>query len=343
MMSFQIERGLFAFDFTDHHAILGMPVDADTPSIRKRYLKIARRLHPDSFVSDSEVEKQRASEFFSKLVSPAWERLSQEKDRIEYDLTLKMVAVQRGKQAEATLSPLGKEMLTASNPEHFYKTSLKNLAEKQYEQLDHSLDIIGQISELNMIYLMRTQGGGAGAASSGKPLYTGSNVPDSSQQARRPTATQAPPAPTPRETVTEQYCRRAEGYVAKGNYAQAVLELRDALQMDPKNARCHALLGSVYLRQKQTTMARIHFTKALELDPENEMAIAGKTQLEAKPAAQTGTQAGKAAKQAGKQPPPPTGKKAEKAPPAQKPDPKAKKPNDQSGGGLFGLFGGKKK
>lgn len=335
MMSFQIERGLFAFDFTDHHAILGMPVDADTPSIRKRYLKIARRLHPDSFVSDSESEKQRASEFFSKLVSPAWERLSQEKERVEYDITLKMVAVQRGKQAEATLSPKGKEMLTANNPEHFYKTALKELAEKQYDHLEQSLDIIGQISELNMIYLMRTQGGGAGAASSGKP-YTGSGVPDSSQQARRPTATQAAPAPQPRETVTEQYCRRAEGYVAKGNYAQAVLELRDALQMDPKNARCHALLGSVYLRQKQPTMARIHFTKALELDPENELAIAGKTQLEAKPAAQTGAQAGKAGKQ-------PTTGKTDKKTSAQKPDPKTNKPNDQSGGGLFGLFGGKKK
>jgi hypothetical protein len=41
-MSFQIERGLFKFDFTDHHAVLGIPVNADVKEVRKRYLKIAR-------------------------------------------------------------------------------------------------------------------------------------------------------------------------------------------------------------------------------------------------------------------------------------------------------------
>jgi curved DNA-binding protein CbpA len=330
-MSFQIERGLFVYDFTDHHAVLGVPIDADTQTIRKRYLKIARRLHPDSCSSESEQDKQRASEFLSKLVNPSWEKLSQEKDRVDYDITLKMVATKRAQQSESGLGNLGKELLTASNPDHFYRASLKSLAEKQFEHLDQSLDIIGQLSELNMVYLMRKDGQST-SSEPRKTIYTGSNLPDSSQSPARPNATRtAAPPPPQRETVTDQYCRRAEGYAAKGNFAQAVLELRDALQMDPRNSRGHALLGNIYLKQNQATMARIHFDKALEIEPQNEMAIAGKQHLESQKTA------GKSASSTGQ-----TAKSAAKAP-AQKSNPKSNKPNDPSGGGLFGLFGGKKK
>ncbi|MDX2239656.1 MAG: J domain-containing protein [Leptolyngbyaceae cyanobacterium bins.302] len=330
-MSFQIERGLFVYDFIDQHAILGVPVDADTQTIRKRYLKIARRLHPDSCASESEVDKQRASEFLSKLVNPAWEKLSQEKERVDYDVTLKMIATKRAKQAELSLGNLGKELLTASNPDHFYRASLKSLGEKQFEHLDQSLDIIGQISELNMVYLIRKEGQPISTKAPNKAIYTGSNIPDSSQSSVRPPATRTAP-PQQRESVTDQYCRRAEGYAAKNNFAQAVLELRDALQMDPKNSKCHALLGSIYLRQNQATMARIHFGKALESDPNNEMALQGQQRLEAQKAGGAGgktTSTSQTTKSNGKAP-------------AQKPASKPK-PNDQSGGGLFGLFGGKKK
>lgn len=56
-MSFKIKSGLFKFDLTDHHAILGVPVDADFKDIRKRYLQIARRLHPDSCGAKTETAK----------------------------------------------------------------------------------------------------------------------------------------------------------------------------------------------------------------------------------------------------------------------------------------------
>jgi len=328
-MSFQIERGLFIYDFTDQHAVLGVPIDADTQTIRKRYLKIARRLHPDSCASESEADKHRASEFLSKLVNPAWKVLSQEKDRTDYDITLKMVATKRGRQNEASLGNLGKEMLAASNPDHFYRASLKSLAERQFEHLDQSLDIIGQMSELNMVYLLRKEGQSGPMTEPRKAIYTGSNIPDSSQTFKPSTTAKQPPT-QPRETVADQYCRRAEGYAAKNNFAQAVLELRVALQDEPKNARCHALLGSIYLRQNQATMARIHFNKALETDPQNAIALEGKQKLESRTTGKTTgatTQGNKA------------GQKAS----AQKPASKPNKPNDQSGGGFFGLFGGKKK
>lgn len=70
-MSFNIDKGLFNSDFIDHHAVLGIPVDADQKGIRKRYLKIARRLHPDSSDLKTAEDRRLASEYLSKLVNPA--------------------------------------------------------------------------------------------------------------------------------------------------------------------------------------------------------------------------------------------------------------------------------
>lgn len=324
-MSFQIDRGLFQLDFIDHHAILGVAIDAETKDIRKRYLKVARRLHPDSFSSESEADKQRASDLLSKLVNPAWEKLSQEKDRVEYELLLKLKGQQALRQKNSLqLSELAKQLLTASNPSHFYRVSLKGLAERQYEHLDHALELTAQISELNVVYLMRQENQSEVVTSEPKKtLYTGSNIPDSSQSPTSPVAPKATAsAPPRRESLADQYYRRAEAHVAKNNYAQATLELRDALKIDPKSSRCHSLMGMVYLKQNQLTMAKIHFNKALEIEPQNTMALEGKQKLEAPPKA-TGT-----------------GGKADAKKGTTKTNPSD---SGKSGGGLFGLFGGKKK
>jgi len=327
-MSFQIDRGLFQLDFQDYHAVLGVPVDAETKEIRKRYLKIARRLHPDSFASESEVDKQRASEFLSKLVNPAWEKLSQEKDRAEYALLLKLKG-QQGVQRYSSVelfSETAKQLLSAAAPDHFYQTSLKNLTEKQYEHLDQTLELTAQISELNLAYLMyRESQGELTVAEPKKSIYVTTN-PAATTQSTGPATTSKPAAAASiaakPESPVEQSYRRAEGYFARNNYAQAILELRDALQLEPRNSRCHALMGTIYLKQNQATMARIHFNKALEIDPKNTMAVEGKRRLDLAQKAGGGKTSA-----------------APKAPPAKS----AQKPPDKPGGGLFGLFGGKKK
>lgn len=331
-MSFQIDRGLFQLDFIDNHAILGVPVGAETKDIRKRYLKIARRLHPDSCVSESEADKQRASEVLSKLVNPAWEKLSQEKDRTEYGLLLKLKGQQglRQKDSLELVGNLAKQLSTASNPDHFYQTSLKDLATKQYDHLDQSLEITAQISELNLVYLMRKETeGGITLNEPKKTIYTGGNLPDSSQSSDRPAPqpvrTDSPPT---RESPSEQYYRRAQAYMGKNNFAQATLELRDALKIEPDNSRYHSLLGMIYLRQNQATMAKIHFNQALKFNPNEPMALEGMQRL--------GQAAGGAPKTAAGKP---TATSASKTPP------KSSKSNNkkEGGGGLFGLFGGKKK
>ena len=87
-MSFPIEQGLFKYEITDHYAILGVPLNADSRQVRQQYLKIAYILHPDTFRGKTEKAKQLATKILSKLVNPAYEQLSKDRSRNEYQLIL---------------------------------------------------------------------------------------------------------------------------------------------------------------------------------------------------------------------------------------------------------------
>lgn len=316
-MSFKIDRGLFKYDFIDHHAILCVPVDTDVKDIRKRYLKIARLLHPDSCAAVSVAEKQLASELLSKLVNPAYEKLSQEKNRAEYILVLSQMGkrlVQESASVELS-ADVAKQLASAPNFEHIYKTAIAKIAETQYDSLPQVLQVIALVSELNLVYLMR---------SASKSFAAPSSVAQPKINTGAPTENKAapPPPPPPKEdSVVAQYIRRAQELMVKNQLAQARVELQDALKLEPSNSRCHSLIAMVYLKQHQTTMAKVHFDRALQLDPNEQTALEGKRKIEQI----TGQNKSGASKTAA----PNTGAKQ----------------SDKSGGsGLFGgLFGGKKK
>lgn len=337
-MSFQIERGLFKFDFNDHHAVIGVPVDADVKEVRKRYLKIARKLHPDSCKAASDSEKKLANQLLSKLVNPAYEQLSQGNNR---DYLVSLGHMGRRLAAEGAKIPLAsasaKQLFqSGANLDNAYKSVVQKLATTQYDSLDQVLDKIAEISELNMVYLMLSKGelqkptdrrpgvpAGSGAGSKGgQPATPGRNP---GPNAPTPPGTPARPiSPLPDSGVTRsaEYVRRAEGYMAKNNFAAAVLELREALKLDPNNSRCHSLLGASFLKQNQATMAKVHLNKALQLNPNDELALKGKKHLDALQNT-NGSQ---------KPTPQPT------------PGTQSDQSGKSRGGGLFGgLFGGKKK
>lgn len=312
-MSLKIEQGLFNLEFTDYHAILGVSVDAEIKDIRKRYLAIARRLHPDSGVTENESDRQLAAEYLSKLVNPAYEKLSHEKNYTEYCVVLRLKGQQALKQQETVVltSDPARRVAASSDIENAYKAALKDLAEKQYQQLDQSLDLTGQISELNLVYLMRKESRGE----SGGQVRRAAASPS---QAARSAATPAPvAAPASKDTLLAAYLRRSQEFEMKQDYSRAILELRDAIKIDPANSACHSRLGGIYLKTNQATMAKIHFNKALELNPQDAVALEGKRRLEP-PNAKASRPKGDKAASKGSQ-------------------------SDSKGGGLFGLFGSKKK
>jgi curved DNA-binding protein CbpA len=284
-MSFQIDKGLGQFELTDHHAILGIPIGAGAGDIRKRYLKIARSLHPDSREGSNRL---LATQLLSKLVNPAYEVFSQEKQRTEYEITLRYLG-DRLAQSGMLISPdsvLAQQLLSAPNFEETYLQSIQALADLQFQSLDQTVSVMEQLSELNLVYLQRQ------AVNALNPN------PAVAQPPTRPTTaptTPSSPAPLtakpaavneaakatipPSETFVIQYLRRAEELMAKNRHQQAIMELREALKIAPQNSRGHSLLGTVYLTLGQTTMAKVHFTQALKLDPQDVPAIQGKEKL----------------------------------------------------------------
>ncbi|MBD2446479.1 J domain-containing protein [Nostoc sp. FACHB-152] len=317
-MSLKIDRGLFKYDFIDHHAVLCVPVDADVKEIRKRYLQIARRLHPDSNNAATPGEKKLASELLSKLVNPAYEHLSAERVRTEYMIVLSQMGkrlVQDSASIELT-TDIARQLAAAPNIDHSYKTAIAKIAETQFNSLQQVIPIIAQISELNLVFLMRSVGK-AFAVPPPTPQPTSSSHTSPNQASAPP-----PPPPPPKEdSAAEQYIRRAQTLIEKNQFAQAKVELQDALKLAPKSSRCHSLIGLVYLRQNQLKMAKIHFDNALKLDPNDQIALSWKPKID---------------KALGQQS---SGSKVTSSPKTGHPE-----PDKSGGGGLFGgLFGGKKK
>lgn len=309
-MSFEVKQGLFQLEFTDSHAILGVPLNAEFNDIRKRYTRIARRLHPDTCPFDDPKQKELAKQLLAKLVSPAYNRFSKENERKEYALLLKTIGDRAIKERQKLQlqSQAAQQILKAPDYQTTYSNLLDQLSKKQFETPNETLGVIGEISELNLAYLLRSSQRGArpvtqpkvSSAPSGSAPSSTSKTSEAAPKTARPKA----------DSFVDQACRRAEQLIASQAYSQAVLELKDAAKREPNNSRCHALLGSAYFKQGQPKLANPHIKRALTLDPQQAEALEIKKQLDKL----SGSTA------------------------------KSKSSSKSSEGGLFGgLFGGKKK
>lgn len=305
-----INEGLFKLDVTDHHAVLGFSLSAEPKQVRKRYLKIARKLHPDSLRDASDEQKKLASELLSKMINPAYEALSQEKKAKEHHILLKM------KQDQLVARPIllsaktdvAKKLLGTSNLETDYSKALQEIAKTQFDDLARVDDAIAQLSELNAVYLMRKGNVGSKSTSSASSEATKAKAEEAAEAPRR----------RPRhEAIIESYLGRAKEFEYKKDYSRAILELREAIAAHPQSAPCHGYLASLYLKSGQATLAKIHAKQALSFDAENEMAKKVQAKLDAQTAKAT----------AG------SGKKGSKGGAAK---------GAKKGGLLSGLFGGKK-
>jgi len=289
-MSFEMTKGLFKYDFTDQHAILGVPLDAEFNDIRKRYMKIARRLHADTCSFESQADKDWANQFLSKVVNPAYNKFSKESDHKEYKLLLAAIGKRVAKEQPKMQieSAAAKQLATAKDWEEAYKTAVSQLALKQYESVKETQEAIDQISELNMVYLLRKERlGGVGVAAGSPPKAATPTSTAKTAAAATPatkptpaTATPAPPPPKVQGSPAEAYCRRAQGFMDSKSYAKAILELKEGLKLDPKHSQTHAMLAMCYFEQNQATMAKLEMNKALASNPQEPTALEVKKKLE---------------------------------------------------------------
>ncbi|MCW6036688.1 DnaJ domain-containing protein [Spirulina subsalsa FACHB-351] len=324
-MPFNIQRGLFKLDITDHYAILGLPVTVESKAIRKRYLKIAQSLHPDTSKVANDQERQLASEILSKWVNPAYEMLKG-KGRNEYQLVLsqtgKRLASEGGK-INVDSEVAQKLLQASSNIDAAYQTIVQALAAKQYDEVGKIAEIVGQLSEVNLVYLLRKQGQGVREASASAPSG-GSTPTTGGKPAPAATRSAPPPAPDRKTSPVDGCVRRAQEYIAKNNYSKAILELRDGLKLDPNSSSCHGLMGWAYLKQNQVSMAKVHIAKALQSNPNDPIAQKGQKAL-----AQLGQKI--------------TPAQSSSSSSSSSSDSKGNKPKSGGGGMFGGLFGGKKK
>jgi curved DNA-binding protein CbpA len=320
-MSIKIGRGLFKYDFIDQHAILGLPVDAEIKQVRQRYIGIARVLHPDSCKAETEVQKKQATQMLSKIINPAYEQLSQDRHRKEYGVMLKRMGQRlAGEAIQLNLhTEEAKQLVQAgANLDLLYKNGIQKLSADQYKEVlvEKILESIANISELNMVYLMRKE-------SKGEAIRTpAAAAPRTTPSNPAAPGIPKPPAPAPRVSLADPYIRRGEEYLEKNNFAQAIQELREGLQMDQTSSSCHGLLGLAFLKQNQPTMAKVHINRALQINPQEPSAIKARDILNRL-----------------------SGQSAKSSPAKPAPGNSKKPPDNKSGGGGFlrGMFDGKKK
>jgi tetratricopeptide (TPR) repeat protein len=269
-MNLKPTQGLFKFDFTDHHAFLGVSVDADATGVRDRYKEVARLMHPDSANWQTVSEKMLATKIFSSVVNQSYGQISKAAQLQEQQAMLELVA-------KRITADAGKIDITSSGAQKLYQQSsedlnrvyhelLKELALQQYTILDSSTEVTGNISELNLVYLLRKRN-----QVSRPPLASSNSATNKAVEqpsVETTTATETPKAEISKNPLQgEKAMRRAEEYINMRNWTKANVELREVLKDDPNNAIAHAQMAIVYYRQNQVTMAKMHINKAIQLDP----------------------------------------------------------------------------
>ena len=281
-MPFAIKHGLFKLNIIDCHAILGLPINADTKQIRVRYLKIAQKLHPDKCKAD-DTQKKLASDILSKLVNPAYKQLSSKNSYAEHQVVLTQLGQRLAQQADKVTvgSEIARDLLKSGNKiELVYNKLVQKLVKEQYQSLEKITNYIAQLSELNLVYLMLTQGQKTQSAKS-VPVASKRQAPAKPQEnpAQNKNSQETKNEVKPQSRI-DSYIRRAKEYMTKGSFAMAISELRAALKIDPNHSTCHGLIGKAYLHQNQLTMAKVHINKAWAANSKDPVAIEAKQLLD---------------------------------------------------------------
>lgn len=263
--------------FSDPYAVLGISVSADERRITKRYRDIAKLLHPDRYVDQtqtSQAQREMAGQLLARLVNPAYQQLKQDKGRAESLATLRFrVRRLTREQSLAPKHPTAIQLLRlpAAEADIFYEQAITEVAAQQYQDLEKFERNAYLLSELNLVYLRVKMGEPIIRQKRAGLMATPQN-PSTSFTASPPEQTSTASTEEPTVDYAQRHYQRATEYAKKGIWPMAVQELRDAIRIEPKRSEYHALLGMVYHRQNLAGMAAVHIRQALKLNPQDPLA-----------------------------------------------------------------------
>jgi curved DNA-binding protein CbpA len=250
--------------------------------IRKKFMKLAKTLHPDVFGRTAQ-EKELATNYFAKMISPAYQVLSNEKERNEYFATVRLLGQDLKKRSEEIeLESEAAKKLYRYAHETTYLKAFNELAEQQYSSLDAILENTATLSEFNLVFLMTQDS-----------ICPPVNVPVRPE----PSAGVDGTPPQQKKSKASRNIKLAELYVAKQQWSEALKELKAGEKLDAANAKLYALLGVVYFNQKVMSMAKANLQKALKLNPKEPTALEYMEKI--KIAAQRASKAAKQPKKGG--------------------------------------------
>ncbi len=307
----RIDRGISQFNH-DYYAALGLPIIASPMYIRHVYLSIARILHPDVYGFSAE-KKELATQYLAKLVNPAYNILMKEQERNAYEAIFKLLAKRLMKKSRNIQihSTIACELMMAPS-DGFYERSVSAIAKIQYQSLENILEYTGQISELNLVYILYKEGYQYGdnymppvlapmviprnsnlsdsdySQSSAKSgyvyptpqygAYQNSSQNSSPNSGDRPsnadeTIIQSSQELTMAAKAIADRLKLCEIYMSQNEWNIALKELREILQLDKRNSKCLAMLGVVYKNINQPQMAKISLKQALSINPQEPLAL----------------------------------------------------------------------
>ncbi|GAB4214191.1 MAG: tetratricopeptide repeat protein [Synechococcales cyanobacterium] len=349
----------------DYYAALGIPITASSEQIADAYKKLARSksLRP-GFLGQTTPEGQYASWLLSRLINPAKELLTKDSERIEYDATLK-VQIRRlmdEKNGDPwPTSPAAQALRTASDVQAAYEEAIAKAASIQFDNLYGILEQAGELSELNLTFLLcrtypsyRASGtnripNSAAPATPTPPPTPTPNSPPTPTPLRptssftsapttpapvpvvpisviRSTGAQAIPPSNPTLTPSETRFQQAVELAARGEHKQAIQFFSQAISKDPDRPEFYLERGISQLRLGNRLQARADIIKTLELSPKDKQARQILEEIDGPTV-----------------PPRPSSGTLPKAAPAPAPkkDDKGDKGKNQGGGFFGGLFGRK--
>jgi curved DNA-binding protein CbpA len=303
----RITKGIGYQGFDDHYAILGLPITATERQVRDRYLTIAKRLHPD-VCRLAAGDKDLATRYFARLVNPAYFALNRTRERAEYIKVLKLIPKLMLKRNQKITPQSGVAQKLASDPsQETYERAVTAISTVQFESMATFLDFAGDLSELNLVFLLSSEGcthliakpsEEGDRTARAETSSTASSTPEQSRPARTgyyDTSAKAgtsrsmgsasvPPKPQADLTkaMAKKHLQEAQALISRRQWQDALKELRNALKLDNQNSQCHTLMGVVYMNQNFVGMAKASFQEALKLDPKDRVALDNLQKLDGK-------------------------------------------------------------